>query len=166
MEANAWHIAHTPLGWMKFEGDSSFIRQCHWIDEEEAVIGGAKEKPEWQDQLEAQLKEYFDKQRQDFNLPVDPQGTEFQQVVWTRLREIPHGETNSYLDLAKEFGNRDLSQAVGNAVGANPLLLLIPCHRVIGTNGSLTGYAGGLDKKQWLLEHEDALNPERQLRLF
>lgn len=160
------HIVHTPLGWMRFEGNASHLYRAHWIDEEEAVIGGAAQQPIWKSDLETQLSEYFERKRFDFILPLAPTGTEFQEVVWTRLREIHGGETNTYLDLAKDFGNKDLSQAVGNAVGSNPLLLLIPCHRVIGSNGSLTGYAGGLDKKQWLLEHEDALNPERQLRLF
>ena len=101
-----------------------------------------------------QLGEYFDRQRQDFDLPLAPRGEPFQQSVWALLRGIPYGATRSYGDLARDLGQPGAAQAVGVANGANPISIVIPCHRVIGTDGSLTGYAGGLDRKRFLLALE------------
>ena len=101
-----------------------------------------------------QLQEYFAGTRRRFDLPLRMQGTEFQQRVWRELTEIPYGETWSYGQLAKRIGKPGASRAVGLANGRNPLSILVPCHRVIGANGSLTGYGGGLERKQWLLAHE------------
>lgn len=111
-----------------------------------------------------QLKSYFSGTLKDFDFPVDlSKGTAFQQKVWQELRSIPYGKTLSYLDLAKQTGNLKAVRAVAAANGKNPLWVVIPCHRVIGTDGSLTGYAGGLWRKRWLLEHEGFL---KQQRLF
>jgi methylated-DNA-[protein]-cysteine S-methyltransferase len=101
-----------------------------------------------------QLEEYFVGKRRDFDLPLRPQGTDFQQCVWRALTEIPYGVTWSYGELAKRIGNPNASRAVGLANGQNPISILVPCHRVIGANGSLTGYGGGLERKRWLLAHE------------
>jgi methylated-DNA-[protein]-cysteine S-methyltransferase len=101
-----------------------------------------------------QLNEYFAGSRRDFDLPLRMQGTEFQQRVWRRLTEIRYGETWSYGELAKRVGNANASRAVGLANGSNPISIVVPCHRVIGANGSLTGYGGGLERKRWLLAHE------------
>lgn len=101
-----------------------------------------------------QLTEYFSGRRKDFDLPLAASGTAFQQSVWQALREIPFGQTASYLDLAQSIKNPKAVRAVGSANGKNPISIVVPCHRVIGTNGKLTGYAGGLDRKLWLLEHE------------
>jgi methylated-DNA-[protein]-cysteine S-methyltransferase len=101
-----------------------------------------------------QLGEYFAGNRLDFDLPLRLQGTEFQQRVWRALTEIPYGATWSYGELAKRIGNPNASRAVGLANGRNPISILVPCHRVIGADGSLTGYGGGLERKQWLLAHE------------
>ena len=101
-----------------------------------------------------QLDEYFSGRRRDFELPLRLQGTEFQQRVWNVLREIPYGQTWSYGALARRVGNPNASRAVGLANGRNPLSILVPCHRVIGADGSLTGYGGGLERKRWLLAHE------------
>lgn len=103
-----------------------------------------------------QLDEYFAGQRRTFDLPLSADGTPFQQKVWAALRTIPYGETWSYRDLAKAVGNLSAVRAVGTANGRNPLSIVVPCHRVIGSNGTLTGYAGGLSAKQWLLENEQA----------
>lgn len=111
----------------------------------------------------SQLREYFDGQRQDFNFKMNPQGTDFQQKVWQELLNIPFGKTMSYLDLSKKLGDVKAIRAVASANGRNPLWIVVPCHRVIGTDGSLTGYAGGLWRKKWLLEHE---NPFKQQSLF
>jgi len=106
-----------------------------------------------------QLREYFAGSRRAFDLPLRPEGTAFQQRVWRELCEIPYGETWSYGDLAKRIGNPTASRAVGLANGSNPISILVPCHRVIGANGSLTGYGGGLPRKRWLLAHEGAISP-------
>jgi methylated-DNA-[protein]-cysteine S-methyltransferase len=102
----------------------------------------------------AQLGEYFLGSRQTFELPLAPRGTEFQQAVWEQLRIIPFGETRTYGALARAIGRPQASRAVGAANGSNPLPIVLPCHRVVGSNGSLTGFGGGLPIKRWLLIHE------------
>jgi methylated-DNA-[protein]-cysteine S-methyltransferase len=109
----------------------------------------------------AQLAEYFAGQRRVFDLPLWLHGTEFQTRVWRELLAIPHGETWSYGELARSIGRPSASRAVGAANGKNPISIIVPCHRVIGSNGDLTGYGGGMPAKQWLLEHEKA-RPGRQ----
>ncbi|HMH88122.1 MAG TPA: methylated-DNA--[protein]-cysteine S-methyltransferase [Steroidobacteraceae bacterium] len=101
-----------------------------------------------------QLKEYFAGKRREFDLPLRMAGTEFQQSVWRELTKIPFGETRSYGQLAKRLNNPNGSRAVGLANGRNPIAIIVPCHRVIGADGSLTGFGGGLDRKEWLLTHE------------
>lgn len=104
------------------------------------------------------LHAYFAGERPDPDaLPLNPQGTPFQRRVWALLRAIPYGQTVTYGQLAQELGKTMAAQAVGQAVGHNPILLVIPCHRVVGIKGSLTGYAAGMERKRWLLEHEGAL---------
>jgi methylated-DNA-[protein]-cysteine S-methyltransferase len=103
---------------------------------------------------ELQLEEYFAGERQQFDLPLDLRGTEFQQRVWTALQRIPHGETCSYLDIARSLGDNQATRAVGAANGRNPLPIIVPCHRVIAANGALTGFGGGIERKRWLLAHE------------
>ncbi len=102
----------------------------------------------------AQLQEYFAGTRKTFTLSLSPHGTAFQHKVWEALCKIPYGETTSYIGIAKSLGKPTASRAVGMANGKNPLPFIVPCHRVIGSNGKLTGYAGGLEMKQWLLTHE------------
>jgi methylated-DNA-[protein]-cysteine S-methyltransferase len=101
-----------------------------------------------------QLEEYFAGKRTEFDLPIHPEGTEFQKTVWQNLVKIPYGKTISYSDLARCIGNAKACRAVGGANNKNPLPILIPCHRVVGKNGDLVGFAGRLDIKKWLLEHE------------
>ena len=107
-----------------------------------------------------QLRAFFAGERQHFDLELNPQGTGFQQRVWRALQEIPFGQTISYRELARRLGNPAASRAVGLANGSNPIAIIIPCHRVIGSNGTLTGYGGGLENKRWLLDFERS-----QLRL-
>ena len=99
----------------------------------------------------AQLQQYFRGERRAFDLPLAPRGTEFQQDVWRALQRIPYGETRSYSDIAREIGRPAAVRAVGAANGANPIPIVIPCHRVVGSNGSLTGFGGGIETKRWLL---------------
>lgn len=103
-----------------------------------------------------QLNEYFAGKRTEFDLPLTPQGTDFQCAVWKRLERIPFGRTKSYGEIASEVGKPKASRAVGAANGRNPISVIVPCHRVIGSNGTLTGFGGGLERKQWLLQHESA----------
>ncbi len=105
-------------------------------------------------QAAEELVEYFEGKRREFTVPVDPQGTKFQRSVWLELQRIPCGETITYGALAKRLGDPLLTRAVGTANGQNPVSIIIPCHRVIGANGHLTGYAGGLEIKRWLIDHE------------
>src|SRR3990172_7493969 len=99
-----------------------------------------------------QLHEYFNKERKTFSVPLDMHGTDFQKRVWTELLNIPYGKTISYLQLAVRLGDKKCIRAAGTANGRNPFSIIVPCHRVIGSNGDLVGYEGGLDKKKWLLE--------------
>jgi len=103
-----------------------------------------------------QLAEYFAGERETFDLPLAPRGTDFQQAVWAVLRTIAHGRTSTYGAVASAIGRPSATRAVGLAIGHNPIAIVVPCHRVIGAGGALTGYAGGLDRKRWLLRHERA----------
>ena len=106
------------------------------------------------DDLSTQLREYFAGERQTFTIDLAPKGTEFQRAVWNALLAIPYGATVSYSELAHRIGRPSAIRAVGAANGANPIPVIIPCHRVIGANGTLTGYGGGIERKQWLLALE------------
>lgn len=112
------------------------------------------EKPEMFAQAIEQLDAYFAGQLQDFDLPLEPSGTAFQKQVWRALRQIPYGQTTSYKAIAEAVGAPRAVRAVGSANGRNPLPVVVPCHRVVGANGKLTGYSGGLGRKEWLLAHE------------
>ncbi len=115
----------------------------------------------------SQFDEYFAGKRKEFTIQVQPEGTEFQKKVWDELLKIPYGETISYLELSRRINNEKAIRAVGRANGENPINIIIPCHRVIGSDGSLTGYGGGLWRKKWLLEHEwSVAGKERQIELF
>lgn len=102
----------------------------------------------------SQLKNYFDGGKMEFDLPLSPEGTDFQKAVWNELIKIPYGKTSSYLDIALALGDRNATRAVGSANGSNPIAVVVPCHRVVGSDGKLTGYAGGLHRKSYLLELE------------
>jgi methylated-DNA-[protein]-cysteine S-methyltransferase len=149
----------TPLGIAKIVGDEKGISEISVLDEGNISKSIPKELKE----VVAQLKDYFSGKRNDFDLKLNPKGTDFQQKVWKELLNIPFGKTISYLDIAKKLGDPKVIRAAASANGKNPLWIVVPCHRVIGTDGSLTGYAGGLWRKKWLLEHE---NPTNQQSLF
>ena len=109
------------------------------------------------DRTEEQLQEYFAGKRTTFDLALEPSGTDFQLKVWDLLRKIPYGVMTSYGELARALGDPQKSRAVGAANGANPIPIIVPCHRVVGSKGELTGFGGGIERKRWLLEHEGAL---------
>ncbi|MEO1033570.1 MAG: methylated-DNA--[protein]-cysteine S-methyltransferase [Bacteroidota bacterium] len=141
----------TPLGRAKIVGDTNGISSVSILDtkvELSTVI------PESLLDCTTQLKAYFNNQLKSFDLNLNPEGTAFQKKVWNLLQQIPYGKTISYLDLSKQLGDVKAIRAVASANGKNPLWIIVPCHRVIGSDGSLTGYAGGLHRKQWLLNHE------------
>jgi methylated-DNA-[protein]-cysteine S-methyltransferase len=142
----------TPLGIAKIQGDENGI-SILCIHDEGTI---SSEIPTILKEAVAQIDDYFEGKRTDFTFKINPSGTEFQQKVWKGLLEIPFGKTVSYLELSKKLGNTKAIRAVAAANGKNPLWIVVPCHRVIGTQGSLTGYAGGLWRKKWLLDHENA----------
>ncbi|WP_395055912.1 methylated-DNA--[protein]-cysteine S-methyltransferase [Flavobacterium sp.] len=150
---------NSPLGITKIEGDENGITIISVLSE--GVV--SEEIPENLKEAVNQLRDYFDGKKTDFTLKLNPKGTDFQQTVWKELSNIPYGKTMSYLDLAKKLGDPKVIRAAASANGKNPLWIVVPCHRVIGADGSLTGYAGGLWRKKWLLEHE---NPTNQQSLF
>ncbi|MDX2465287.1 MAG: methylated-DNA--[protein]-cysteine S-methyltransferase [Porticoccus sp.] len=108
-------------------------------------------------QCKIQLNEYFSGKRKSFSLPLDPKGTDFQKSIWSALVDIPFGKTVSYGDIANVINHSKAVRAVGAANGKNPISIIVPCHRVIGSNGKLTGYAWGLERKSWLLAHEELI---------
>lgn len=147
----------TPIGTLLIAGDEEAVRridfpkhgkasrpQRGWTESSRGPVGEAVK----------QLREYFAGGRAEFDLPLAPEGTAFQRTVWRRLQDIPYGETISYGELARRVGNPKASRAVGAANGRNPLPIVIPCHRVIGANGKLTGFGGGLPTKEALLALE------------
>jgi len=140
----------TPLGIAKIIGDNLGVSEISILDNgnESEII------PEVLVVAVHQIQEYFQKKRTDFDFKINPKGTEFQKKVWQELLNISFGKTISYMYLSKRLGDVKAIRAVASANGKNPLWIVVPCHRVIGTDGSLTGYAGGLWRKKWLLEHE------------
>lgn len=151
---------NTPLGVAQLEGDRTGLNKISITNEENIP---AQEIPEELIQAVDQLLSYFKGEREGFELNLNPRGTEFQKRVWMALLKIPFGKTISYLELAKMLGDPKAVRAVAAANGKNPLWIIIPCHRVIGSNGSLTGYAGELWRKKWLLQHE---SESKQQSLF
>ena len=150
----------TPLGTAVIEGSKKGISRIYISDE---VFISSEEIPEELCDAVIQLKEYFSGKRSEFQLKLNPAGTEFQKKVWKLLQEIPFGQTVSYMNIATRLGDPKSIRAAASANGKNPLWIVVPCHRVIGSDGSLTGYAGGLWRKKWLLEHE---NPPLQQSIF
>ncbi len=149
-------LYQSPIGPLLLVGDGEQIHQIVFPDGTQP----SQPEPDWQADpapfkpLINELEAYFDGTLKRFSVPLCPQGTQFQQSVWAALQGIDYGETRSYRDIATQIGKPSASRAVGAANGANPIPIVIPCHRVIGTNGTLTGFAGGLYAKHWLLTHE------------
>lgn len=153
-----YHLA-TPIGIALIEGNANGVEKISVLSE----APGRNFQDTELNEVALQLKAYFEGNLQDFSFPTQPQGTAFQQRVWQELLKIPFGKTTSYLELSKRLGDPKAIRAVASANGKNPLWIVVPCHRVIGSDGSLTGYAGGIWRKKWLLEHE---SPAQQQRLF
>lgn len=150
----------SPLGITKIEGDENGLAVIQVLNTDETITPVI---PEVLEDAVYQLHEYFEGKRKNFDIDLNPTGTDFQKKVWNALKEIPYGKTHSYLQLSKILGDPKAIRAVASANGKNPLWIVVPCHRVIGSDGSLTGYAGGLHRKKWLLDHE---SPAKQQSLF
>lgn len=140
----------SPIGTLRLSGNDSGIESILYVNEEAEET----QVPHCLQACIQQLDEYFQGKRTGFDLRLTPKGTEFQLAIWKLLREIPYGETISYLELSKRWGDTKAIRAVGHANGQNKLNIVIPCHRVIGSNQKLIGYGGGLWRKEWLLKHE------------
>ncbi|MEP2936630.1 MAG: methylated-DNA--[protein]-cysteine S-methyltransferase [Gilvibacter sp.] len=141
----------TPFGTASIHGDEHGLQRFLVEDDTTPIT---QEIPETLQEAAKQVQQYFNKQRTSFDLKLNPQGTDFQKRVWTQLLSIPYGKTTTYLEMAQKLGDPKCIRAAASANGKNPLWIIVPCHRVIGSDGSLTGYAGGLWRKQKLLEHE------------
>ena len=150
----------TPIGTAKIVGDENGIQAVSVLEED---IETSREIADCLQDCVAQLKDYFEGKRNNFDLKLNPQGTTFQKKVWDELLNIPYNKTRTYLEQSKALGDVKAIRAVASANGKNPIWIIIPCHRVIGSDGSLTGYAGGIWRKKWLLAHE---NPVKQQSLF
>jgi methylated-DNA-[protein]-cysteine S-methyltransferase len=142
---------NTPIGWLELKTDEEALLSVSFAENEGPSSGKS---PTILTDSAKQLIEYFEGSRKTFELKLSPLGTEFQQLVWENVKVISFGETATYLDIAIRTGSAKNTRAVGLANGKNPIPVIIPCHRIIGSNGKLTGYAGGIDKKRWLLHHE------------
>ncbi len=168
-----YDVIESPVGRVFVGGSAAGIHRVDFIDLDRELASRvtlleresgepAERDPQAASAATTQLREYFDGTRTEFDLPLAPRGTEFQRRVWEALLDVPYGETTSYGDIAEAIGRRTASRAVGAANGCNPISIVAPCHRIVGADGSLTGYGGGLDRKVWLLNLEaSALRPVR-----
>lgn len=145
-------VISSPLGGLRLVATSSGLRRVEFVDGR--VSGASRATSRHLDAAEQQLSEYFAGKRRDFDLTLEPIGTSFQLAAWGVLRTIPFGATMSYGDQARAMGKPTAVRAVGGANGRNPLAIVVPCHRVVGADGRLTGYASGVERKAWLLSHE------------
>lgn len=150
----------SPLGWFEIAADNEAIVSVLFFDRKEK----AEIHSSLTEECAQQFDEYFRSERKRFDLPLHPSGTQFQLLVWSELQKIPFGKTISYLQLARRLGDEKKIRAAGMANGKNPISIIIPCHRVIGSDGSLVGYGGGLWRKKWLLEFESG-KQQTQLEL-
>jgi methylated-DNA-[protein]-cysteine S-methyltransferase len=153
----------TPIGWLTVEATGVGLRAATFHDDD---AGSDAEPLPLLLEAKAQLDAYFAGGLQAFDLPLAPEGTPFQQQVWNTLLGVGFGQTRSYLDIALACATDKHTRAVGAANGQNPIAVIVPCHRIIGSNGSLTGYAGGMHRKKWLLAHEARQIPGAQTSLF
>jgi methylated-DNA-[protein]-cysteine S-methyltransferase len=153
-----YKMMKSPVGGLKLIASENGLSAILWEDDDPKRVRELSAIEDGKNsilmQTEQELNEYFDGKRKEFTVPLDPVGTEFQKRVWKELAAIPFGETRTYGQLAKKIGGSNLSRAIGGANRRNPISIITACHRVIGSDGSLTGYAGGLEAKQCLLDLE------------
>ncbi|MFA7421429.1 MAG: methylated-DNA--[protein]-cysteine S-methyltransferase [Melioribacteraceae bacterium] len=155
---------NSPVGLLEITGSDEAINRVSFIEEK---FDSKFQTNSYLQECAKQLEEYFNGGRKEFELNLEPKGTEFQKKVWNELLKVPYGYTKSYLFISKMIGDTLAIRAAAKANGQNPIAIIIPCHRIIGSDGSLTGYAGGLWRKKWLLEHEQKFSEgEKQLELL
>jgi methylated-DNA-[protein]-cysteine S-methyltransferase len=145
---------HSPVGILRISGTADYISEVAFPGRETQAEGNTGDIPPLLIQCVEQFIQYFNGERRNFELPLNQPGTPFQQEVWNHLLSIPFAKTISYLDLARKTGDLKATRAVASANGRNNIAIIVPCHRVIGSNNELVGYGGGLPRKKWLLEHE------------
>lgn len=148
---------NTPIGVLEIVGTDTEVMSILFPDREELLYHCQPDTPDALQLCAKQLEEYFNSERTEFTFPYRYEGTVFQSQVWNALKEVPFAKTGTYQSLAQAIGKEKAVRAVGSANGRNKLSIVIPCHRIIGSNGTLTGYAGGLWRKEWLLHHEQAV---------
>ena len=144
----------SPIGLLRIRGTEHYIQEIHFVDNNDELTGETTELPAMAIQCTEQLIQYFQGMRRVFDFPVSQSGTSFQQKVWYELTNIPFGRTISYLELSRRLGDPKAIRAAASANGKNQLAIVVPCHRVVGSKNDLVGYAGGVWRKKWLLEHE------------
>jgi methylated-DNA-[protein]-cysteine S-methyltransferase len=156
METIVSHIYHSPIGQLNITADDGCITELGFIDDNNYLAYQDQDThlPKVIHQCVDELIEYFAGTRREFTVPINQEGTEFQQRVWKELYELPFGKTLSYADLAKKLGDPKVIRAAAAANGKNKIAIIVPCHRIIGTDKSLVGYAWGKGRKKWLLQHE------------
>jgi len=155
---------NSPIGLLAIVGNDYSISQIRFA--EGFTVRPSESAPAEVSKCIRELDEYFNGQRQQFTVRTAPEGTEFQKKIWKIVQTVEYGRTASYADIARKYGDRKAIRAIGKANGQNPIVIVIPCHRILGLKGELTGYVGGLEKKKWLLKHENAIMPNGQLSLF
>ena len=155
------YILNTEIGKIELKGTENGVCSIQFIEDASEIV--STEIPVNLKSIITQMKEYFAGERTKFEVKLAPEGTTFQKKVWEQLQTIPYGKTVSYQKMANDLGDPKVIRAAASANGKNPIAIVIPCHRVIGSDGSLTGYASGLHRKKWLLEHE---SPVTQGKLF
>lgn len=154
MTATYYTYYESPIGLIRIGGTETYISEISFIDNKEQIQYGEPGISDIIHHCTEQLIEFFQGTRKIFNIPIHQDGTDFQKRVWGKLTEIDYGKTISYLDLAKRLGDEKVIRAAASTNGKNKIGIIVPCHRVIGTNKNLVGYAGGLWRKKWLLQHE------------
>lgn len=162
MSATYETTMQSPMGWLNLRASDEGLTHLAFaegpgeVNDDHAVLR----------QAATEMAEYFAGTRREFNVPLSPEGTPFQHRVWDALLRIPCSQTRTYLDIARSLGDANAVRAVGGANGSNPIAIIVPCHRVIASDGTLHGYTGGLDRKRWLLEHEGASVVSHKQGLF
>lgn len=150
MQTTYFGYYQSPLGWIEVGGNSRAIQSLNFAEEQREGFSSNL----MVEKAVRQIREYFEGKRREFDVVIDPQGTPFQKAVWRQLLKVPYGRTASYGDIARSVGNPRAVRAVGGANGRNPIAIIVPCHRIIGSDGSMTGYGSGIWRKEWLLDHE------------
>lgn len=156
-------VFNSPIGLIQLTTENDYLIKIDFIENKETY---PDEMNELMQNCKTQLSEYFEGKRFVFDLPIKLNGTEFQKKVWNEVSKISFGKTKSYLQIAEQIGDKNSIRAVGLANAQNPIPIIIPCHRVIGSNGKLVGYAGGLHRKKWLINHEAKYSNNNQMEIF